>query len=265
MQDFQIQILSKLTTSPGSLTYGEFQVAEGIVDAQINYIDPTSRFNDDVVVILDKIGFTIQSLISGITNPLVDLHALKKYINDVRLKQRDGNQLTDFGRNPHNSDNYKNCVGSTIASAMPMTMEQYNYLQGWVQPYDKDPKEKGYLIVLIGSKGTNHPAFQYPITWVNESVFESNYRTDGNLRYGDALVLLKSGERLMRSGWNGKNMFVEIRQGFQTTEYVDNERIDFTHGEYSAIVNMNNKTISVWVPSPTDHLAEDWSVYQENY
>lgn len=266
MQQFQIDILNKLLNNPGSLTHGEFGVIEGLIDKEIKYIDPTSRFVvKDWSECSTDFDFTIKSLINGVTNPLLDLHALKKRVNEIKVQQRESNQITDFGLNPHNPDNFKPCVGSSLARAMPMTMEQYNYLQGWTQPYDKDPKEKGYLILMIQSTGKNHPIFEHPITWVSEEMFNTNYRFDGNLNYGDALLLLKEGERLMRSGWNGKNMFVELNPGFQTTITINSERHDLTHGDYTVIVNLNNNTMSVWVPSPTDHLATDWAVFKEDF
>ena len=44
----------------------------------------------------------------------------------------------------------------------------------------------------------------------------------------------------MRSGWNGKNMFVELRAGFDTDEVVNGIRKLFVHGDYTVIVNLNN-------------------------
>lgn len=264
MQEFQIQILNKLRDNPGSLTYGEFHVVEGLVKNQIKNIDPTERFIPTTLSSEpSKFHDVINCLIAGIIPTLIDLHVLQAHIRDVKMKQLRSNQLTDFGYNPHNPSNFKSCVGGNIAAAMPMTMEQYNYLQNWTHPVDKDPKEKGYLILLHTSTGEKHPEFGCPITWVPESRFELEYRTEGNLTYSDALLLLKRGDRIMRSGWNGKNMFVELRAGFDTDEVVNGIRKLFVHGDYTVIVNLNNNTMSVWVPSPTDHLAEDWSVFTE--
>ena len=84
--------------------------------------------------------------------------------------------------------------------------------------------------------------------------------------FGEALHLLKEGKKLAREGWNGKGMFVI---------YVPEENIDLTEqqekmfgvsniilNEHFLIKNVNN-TLSTWVPSINDCLAEDWYVIED--
>lgn len=175
------------------------------------------------------------------------------------------NNLTDNGLNPFHTDNWKGFVGTSQVHAMPQTLGQYNELQGWSMPENQDPNDLGYLVLLTSVEGTNHPKFGSPITWMTKARFEQEYKADGSMSYSAALILLKNGERICRSGWNGKNMFVELRPGSFTSEVVNSERIDLEHGAYTVLVNLNQKTMSVWVPSPTDHLSEDWSVFKEDF
>lgn len=81
--------------------------------------------------------------------------------------------------------------------------------------------------------------------------------------FGTAKDFLKQGMKLAREGWNGKGMFVI---------YVASEIVDLTKqqeqifgvsniilNEHFLIKNANN-TISTWVPSINDCLAEDWYI-----
>ena len=83
------------------------------------------------------------------------------------------------------------------------------------------------------------------------------------MNFGEAVNNVKNGHKIAREGWNGKGMFVI---------YVPEENIDLTEqqekmfgasniilNEHFLIKNVNN-TLSTWVPSINDCLAEDWYV-----
>ena len=83
---------------------------------------------------------------------------------------------------------------------------------------------------------------------------------------GEAVNNVKNGHKIAREGWNGKGMFVI---------YVPEENIDLTEqqekmfgasniilNEHFLIKNVNN-TLSTWVPSINDCLAEDWYVIED--
>ena len=264
MQEFQISILEKFRDNPTTLTVGEFDVVEGLVNEQIMYIDPTGRFvpNPNADTIANN-HTTINCLISGIINPLLDLHVLLTHLNNSKKLQFESGQLTDFGLNPRNPDNFKPYIGTKEIEALPLTKEQYNYFRGYKNPVNEDPKEKGYLVQYLDGGKPNHPDIPNYVSWSPVHVFKEAYKTNGDLSYGAALVLLKKGERLMRHGWNGKQMFIQLMPGRDVSLIVNNTHLDVEHGKYTVIVNLNNNTMSVWVPSPTDHLAEDWSVFTE--
>lgn len=85
-----------------------------------------------------------------------------------------------------------------------------------------------------------------------------------NTSFGSAVRALKEGFRVSRAGWNGKGMFVYLVPAASyppTTEIAKAQfgGADVPYNAYLAIKNVDN-TISTWVPSVNDVLAEDWSV-----
>lgn len=86
-----------------------------------------------------------------------------------------------------------------------------------------------------------------------------------DMTFSEALGLLKSGCRLTRTGWNGKNMFVYAVPG--STFEVNREPLKSILGEgtkvqYNPHLDMRTAdgSVSVWVPSQNDLFAEDWMV-----
>lgn len=86
------------------------------------------------------------------------------------------------------------------------------------------------------------------------------------MNFGEAVNNVKNGHKIAREGWNGKGMFVI---------YVPEKNIDLTEqqekmfgasniilNEHFLIKNVNN-TLSTWVPSINDCLAEDWYVIED--
>lgn len=85
------------------------------------------------------------------------------------------------------------------------------------------------------------------------------------LGFGDALEHLKQGLRVARDGWNGKGMFVylvppasyPVRTGAAKAHFGEGSLVPYN--AYFAIKNVND-TVSTWVPSVNDCLADDWHV-----
>lgn len=83
--------------------------------------------------------------------------------------------------------------------------------------------------------------------------------------FGQALVALKAGQQVARSGWNGRGMFVYLvsaNQYIATTKVAKayfGEDALVPYNAYFAIKNVDD-TVSTWVPSVNDCLAEDWYV-----
>jgi hypothetical protein len=69
------------------------------------------------------------------------------------------------------------------------------------------------------------------------------------LNFGEAIVLLKAGRRVSRSGWNGKGMWLALqvpdRHSKMSLPYIYMKTAD--------------GHLVPWLASQTDVLAEDWS------
>lgn len=80
--------------------------------------------------------------------------------------------------------------------------------------------------------------------------------------FGIALIQLKAGKKMARHGWNGKGMFIyyvpagayPARTGAALDHFGD---ALVPYNPYFAIKNVDD-TVSTWVPSVNDCLANDW-------
>jgi len=87
------------------------------------------------------------------------------------------------------------------------------------------------------------------------------------MNFGQAIEAVKLGKRVHRAGWNGRGMFVyyvpAARCPAQTgvTKEFFGESAMVPYAAYLAIKNVND-TVSTWVPSINDVLAEDWQVVE---
>lgn len=97
------------------------------------------------------------------------------------------------------------------------------------------------------------------------------------LTFGEALEALKLGSTVARAGWNGKNMFLYLNRGGFDAKPPEMERGDLISGVDPSLfekgapgtatrlpnINMraaDGATVTGWLASQTDMLAEDWSV-----
>lgn len=99
--------------------------------------------------------------------------------------------------------------------------------------------------------------------------------------FGEAIKALKSGYKVAREGWNGKNMFIYLNKGnfdFReaTKEVLEAECFTiggvckelFKSGPEGSVTRMPNinmkaadgSTVTGWLASQTDMLADDWTV-----
>jgi len=79
------------------------------------------------------------------------------------------------------------------------------------------------------------------------------------MNFGDALLVLKNGERVGRNGWNGKGIFIELQvpdKGSKMTSpyvYINTTGLQTSNEDAP-------KSLVPWFASQTDMLAEDWKV-----
>ena len=85
------------------------------------------------------------------------------------------------------------------------------------------------------------------------------------MNFSNALNEIKSGNRVARAGWNGKNMFIFLVPG--STFHVNRPPLlgiyqEGTEINYHAHIDMRTADgmIVPWLASQTDLLAEDWVV-----
>ncbi len=81
------------------------------------------------------------------------------------------------------------------------------------------------------------------------------------MNFGQALEALKSGKKVARSGWNGKDMWLLL---VREDEWSHEERSEWSHfnpatklAPWIGMKTADNKFVP-WPASQTDMLAEDW-------
>jgi len=76
------------------------------------------------------------------------------------------------------------------------------------------------------------------------------------LNFGDALMLLKQGEKVARLGWNGKGLWLEL----QRPDAHSKMTLPYIYINYpSDAINTPGARVP-WLASQTDMLAEDWVI-----
>lgn len=116
--------------------------------------------------------------------------------------------------------------------------------------------------------------------------------TDGSRDFGGALIALKAGKLVARSGWNGKGMFIFLRPSdklnydfiinkvkslpdalkkyyqktvdsginAETQEHLLKNEVKFT--SYLCMKAADGTIVNGWLASQTDMLAEDWQIVE---
>lgn len=82
--------------------------------------------------------------------------------------------------------------------------------------------------------------------------------------FGEAVERIKNGERMARSGWNGKGQYIYYVPAAEYEPYTDVAIKEFhtcrvPYRAYIAIKTAQGDVVP-WVASQTDILAEDWYV-----
>ena len=105
---------------------------------------------------------------------------------------------------------FEEYIGTKRVEAVPMTRGEYAELSGRnsiLTEKGESSSDAGYLV-------------KYPDgyqSWSPKKAFEDAYRKSGEMTFGHALEALKHGDRVARSGWNGKDMYLFLADGKQLT------------------------------------------------
>ncbi len=84
--------------------------------------------------------------------------------------------------------------------------------------------------------------------------------------FGEALLALKSGDRVTRTGWNGKGMYVAYQQGYPDGIPINSNTAAATGVPEGTVcvfrpylmMRTVDGSFVPWVISQTDALADDW-------
>lgn len=84
------------------------------------------------------------------------------------------------------------------------------------------------------------------------------------MKFGEAIEKAKTGMRIRRSGWNGKNQYVELATAIS---YVNSKGM-IINVEHEAIGNQALAFVGTsgvqigWLASQADMLSDDWSAFE---
>lgn len=79
---------------------------------------------------------------------------------------------------------------------------------------------------------------------------------ENSMDFGAALQELKRGNKVARSGWNGKGLWVEL----QTPDEHSKMTLPYLYLNYPTDAQNTPGARVPWLASQTDILAEDWSI-----
>jgi hypothetical protein len=72
----------------------------------------------------------------------------------------------------------------------------------------------------------------------------------GYMTFGEAIIILKRGRKVARSGWNGKNMYLELQVPDENSKMTLPYIYMFTA----------QQDLVPWLASQTDILSNDWEL-----
>ena len=152
----------------------------------------------------------------------------------------------------------KRYIGTKLINAKPMTRQAYNEFRGWTLPADENGADEGYLVEYVdGGKGNTDHYAGY-VSWSPADVFHNAYRSTDGMTFGLAVEAIKKGQKVARSGWNGKGMWIGIhKEGGTFTRQECGT--DLTYRDYIVMKTVDNQLVP-WTASQTDVLAEDWKI-----
>lgn len=84
------------------------------------------------------------------------------------------------------------------------------------------------------------------------------------MNFGEAIIAMKEGKRVQRSGWNGKNQYIELASNISYT----NPKGEVINAEHDAIGNQAVAFVGTsgvqlgWLASQSDMLANDWKIVE---
>jgi hypothetical protein len=152
----------------------------------------------------------------------------------------------------------KQYIGTKVIRATPMKRREYNEYRHWELPQDENCDDEGYLVEYLDGGKPNHGKHKGYISWSPKEQFDNAYKESGSMTFGDAIVFLKAGFKVARSGWNGKGMWLMLVPT-NIAESVTFQYAALDPLPWIGMKTADNKFVP-WLASQTDMLAEDWSI-----
>ena len=154
--------------------------------------------------------------------------------------------------------NFESYIGTKRIEATPMTRGEYaerSKRNSILTEKGESPADEGYLVKYSDD-------YQ---SWSPKSAFEAAYRKSGEMNFGHALEALKHGDRVARTGWNGKNMFLFLVHGKELNRCMYDKNFPYSEnmaecGDSICMKTAQNTICIGWLASQTDMLAEDWEI-----
>lgn len=85
-----------------------------------------------------------------------------------------------------------------------------------------------------------------------------------NMNFGSAIEAAKSGKRIQRAGWNGKNQYVELATCISYTNS-NGQIVNVEHQNIgnTALAFVGTSGVQIgWLASQADMLADDWRIVE---
>lgn len=166
-------------------------------------------------------------------------------------------------------------IGTKLVNAKPMTRGEYNDFRGWELPKDEDGSDKGYLVEYIDGGKANTAEYAGYVSWSPADVFARGYKASGSLSFSEALIALKAGHRVARTGWNGSDQWLSAPNTNVIKAHADQfwsgNNHDYAKANggfveippYITIKNAQGQVQIGWVPSQGDLFANDWVILEK--
>ncbi len=158
-------------------------------------------------------------------------------------------------------------IGTKRLSAKPMTRGEYNILRGWPLPADENGADDGYLVEYHDGGKANVDGYVGYVSWSPKDVFEASYQPTTALSFGAAIIALESGQKVARSGWNGKGMFLVLQPATVDAKLregsVYEQALSSNICTINAHIDMKTATGEMqpgWLASQSDMLSNDWYI-----
>jgi len=152
----------------------------------------------------------------------------------------------------------KEHYGTKKIASMPMTRAAYNQYRGWELPANENGDDEGYLVEYLDGGKPNDDRHKGYISWSPKEQFDAAYQPTTQMSFGHAIVAAKSGHKIARAGWNGKNMFLQFVENWTFTNGKDDNAKCLP---FICMRTAQGDDVP-WLASQTDVLAEDWTIVE---